>query len=87
MAELLGGEGQPDTGKPGPDVVAYPFAIEVNTSNKLPQWLTGALEQAKRNATGGLLPLVVLAEVSQGRKAQRYAVLNLEDFRKVADGR
>lgn len=45
-----------------PDVEAGPLAIEVMERGRFPGWLRSALEQAKRKAKPGQLPLVVLCE-------------------------
>jgi len=79
-AAILGGERQPCTGGPHADVTTPLLAIEHKARQKLPTWLTGAVSQAVGSCKDDQTPMVVLTEVSQGRKARRYALLRLEDF-------
>ena len=79
VARALGGERQPNTGRRAADVLAGPYAVEVKTRRKLPEWLTDAMAQAEDSARGRT-PLVVLVEVRQGVRARRLAVLWLDDL-------
>jgi hypothetical protein len=80
IARALGGQRQPNTGRPSPDVLSPQWAIEVKTRRSLPGWLLEALHQAEAGARAtGRLPLVVLTHApGKGRRAQRYALLPLE---------
>lgn len=79
VAAAIGGTRLPNNGRPQADIVAGPFAVESKARKSLPAWLTDALRQA-RNGADGRTPIVVLTEVSQGRKARRYVVMNFADF-------
>jgi hypothetical protein len=46
----------------------------------LPGWFKDAVQQAVRAATETQTGIVVFSEVSQGKKAQRYVTLRLEDW-------
>ncbi len=81
VAAALGGVRLPNTGTGQPDVRAGRYAVQVKTRLTLPTWLTGAVEQAERDADTGEIPVVVLSEVSQGRKARRLVVMAFNDWR------
>ncbi len=85
VAAALGGTRLPNTGTGQCDVRAGRYAIQVKARESLPAWLTGAVEQAERDADAGEIPVVVLSEVSQGRKARRLVVMALDDWRDLAD--
>lgn len=88
IAFMLGGQRQPNTGRPSPDVTVPGLAVEVKTRKQLPKWLTEAIEQAQTNAAKDCIPLVVLVLApGQGVKARRYAFLKLEDFMHVGSER
>lgn len=80
IAQILGGERMPNIGKSQADVIAGPLAVQVKTRKQLPQWLWDAIEQARRDARNMQVPVVVLSEVSKGKKAQRLVVLDIDDF-------
>ena len=79
VAAALGSKRNPNTGEKRIDIDAGPFAVEHKARRRLPGWLTGALRQA-RDGADGRTPIVVLSEVRQGVKAQRYVLLSLEDW-------
>jgi hypothetical protein len=79
IGKLLGGRGQPNTGRPSPDVLSPRWACEVKLRSRLPLWLERVLHQAMEGATMGRLPLVVIVcPQGRGKKARRYAFLPLE---------
>ncbi len=79
VAAKMGSRRNPNTGEHRTDIDTPAFAIEHKARRRLPGWLTGALRQAKDGADGRT-PIVVLSEVRQGVKAQRYVLLSLEDW-------
>ena len=79
VAAKMGSRRNPNTGESRIDIDAGPFAVEHKARRRLPGWLTGALRQA-RDGADGRTPIVVLSEVRQGVKAQRYVLLSLEDW-------
>ncbi|TMB70442.1 MAG: hypothetical protein E6J43_01945 [Chloroflexi bacterium] len=79
VAAALGSRRNPNSGEHRTDIDAGPFAVEHKARKSMPKWLTGALQQA-RNSAGDRTPVVVLTQVSQGRKAQRYVVLDFSDW-------
>jgi len=79
VAVMLGSHRNPNNGEHRTDIDAGPFAVEHKTRKSLPGWLTAALRQA-RSSAGDRTPVVVLSHVSQGRKAQRYVVLDFSDW-------
>ncbi len=81
IAATLGGTRLPNNGAGQPDVRAGRYAVQVKARATLPAWLTGAVEQAERDADAGEIPVVVLSEVSQGRKARRLVVMAFNDWR------
>lgn len=86
VATLLDGERQPLNGKHGPDVLSERYSVEVKTRRALPDWITGAMKQAEQGA-GERVPLVVLVLApGRGVKAQRFALLKLEDLREAVHG-
>ncbi|MDP9470567.1 MAG: hypothetical protein M3Q71_07855 [Chloroflexota bacterium] len=84
IAAALNGVRLPNSGTGQPDVRAGRYAIQVKARETLPAWLTGAVEQAARDADAGEIPVVVLSEVSQGRKARRLVVLDFDHWRDMA---
>ncbi len=87
IATALGGQRLPNTGRGNPDVLTTDgrYAVQVKTRETLPTWLTDAVEQAKRDA-GDRLPLVVLNEVTQGKKARRLIVLDFDVWAVLSHG-
>ena len=77
----LGGVRLPNSGKGQPDAPCPGFAVQVTTTTALPKRLVEAVDQAARDAGGGEVPIVVRNQVSQGRRARRLAVLQLEAWR------
>ena len=77
VADLLGGLRLPNSGRGQPDVRASGMACQVKTTKALPAWLTGTVDQATRDAGEAELAVVVLNEVSRGRKARRLVVVDL----------
>jgi hypothetical protein len=80
VAAALGTRRLPNNGQGQPDIRAPGWALQVKTRKKLPAWLTEAMTQAARDAGPAERAAVVLAEVSQGRKARRLVVLTFEDW-------
>jgi hypothetical protein len=80
IADLVGSHRNPNTGEHRSDIDTPAFAYEVKTRKELPGWLKAAVQQACRAAQDGQTGVVVLSEVSQGKKAERYAVLRLSDW-------
>jgi hypothetical protein len=80
IAKLLGGQRQPNTGRPSADVVTPQWACEVKLRSRLPQWLLRGLTQAQAAAkeTGRMPLLVLVFAQGKGRRAKRLAVLPLE---------
>jgi hypothetical protein len=80
VAKLLGGQRQPITGRPSPDVVTNRLAVEVKLRSRIPRWLLRGLGQAEAAAeeTGRMPLLVLVFAQGKGRRAKRLAVLPLE---------
>jgi hypothetical protein len=80
VARLLGGQRQPNTGRPSPDVLAPGWCAEVKLRSRLPLWLERGLAQAEAAAKErGLAPLLVIVwPQGRGRRAKRLAILPLE---------
>ena len=77
IAKRLGGERHGHLG--GADVITDWLSVECKHRKALPQWLKDALEQARRNAWGDKLPLVVLHEHGE-RHDDDLVLLSLADF-------
>lgn len=84
-AAALGGHRNPNNGRAQSDIDAGGYAVEHKARRRLPQWLTRALGQA-RDSADGRVPLVVLSEVRQGVRAQRYVILRLGDWLALVNG-
>lgn len=82
IAELVGSHRNPNTGEHRSDIDTPAFAYEVKKRKALPSWFKDAVQQATRAAQEGQTGIVVFSEVSQGRKAQRYVTLRLDDWLK-----
>jgi len=82
IAKRLAGRRVGVTGLATCDVVSEEFAAECKERAALPAWLTGAMEQAERNAPAGLTPLVVLHELSR-RHDGDLVVLRLREFEEL----
>jgi hypothetical protein len=80
VAKLLGGQRQPITGRPSPDVVTNRLAVEVKLRSRIPRWLEQAIHQVEVAAKEtGLKPLLVLVVCQgRGRRAKRLAILPLD---------
>ncbi len=74
----------PNSGRGQPDVVADQFAVQVKVRETLPLWLTEAVDQAERDAAADEVPVLVLSQVSQGRRARRYVVMTFDVWRDLA---
>ena len=79
IAKRLGGERHGHLG--GADVVADWLSVECKHRKMLHKWLKDALEQAKGNADGDQLALVVLHEHG-ARHDDDIVLLSLRDFEK-----
>ncbi len=86
IAAALGGVRLPNNGFGQPDVRAGRFAIQVKSRQTLPAWLTEAVDQAERDAAAGETPVLVVSQVSQGRKARRLVVLDFDHWRGMTGG-
>ena len=62
------------------------WALRIKTRATAPAWLWAALDQAARDAEVSEYPAVVLAHVSQGRKARRLVLLDFAHFRALVGG-
>lgn len=62
------------------------WALRIKTRATAPAWLWAALDQAARDAGPDEYPAVVLAHVSQGRKARRLVLLDFAHFRALVGG-
>ncbi len=80
VAAALGGRRLPNSGTGQPDVQLPGFALQIKTRRELPAWLWAAMEQAARDAGPDERPAVVLNQVTQGRRARRLLVIDLEIF-------
>ncbi len=78
IADHLGGQRIPITGRAGPDVVSDWLAVEVKTRKALPKWLVEAVAQAVSGADGRL-PIVVLHALGQ-RYSDALVIMRLADF-------
>lgn len=78
IALLLDGKRIPNNGYGQPDVIAGPLAVQVKTRMSLPKWFTDAVDQSIRDADESQQPVVVISLVSQGRKARRFLVADLD---------
>ena len=80
VAAKMGGERLSNhaLGQQTPDVETSAYSVEVK-SRTLPAWLTNAMAQARRNASSGKLPLVVLHEGGR-RHDNDLVVVRLADF-------
>jgi hypothetical protein len=80
IAQALGGRRVGCTGRDTSDVESDALAVEVKTRKRLPTWLFDAMQQARDNARGERLPVVVLHQVG-GRHDDDLVLLRLADFR------
>ncbi len=79
-AGLLGGKRNIDSkGTAAVDVVHTAFAVECKTRKDVPLWLLGAMQQARRAAMAGQLPIVVL-HPHGGLYADDLVIVRLSDF-------
>jgi hypothetical protein len=79
-AGLLGGKRNIDSkGAAAADVVHPAFAVECKTRKDVPQWLLAAMQQARRVAMAGQLPIVVL-HPHGGLYADDLVIVRLSDF-------
>ena len=63
-------------------MVSDTLSIEVKLRQSLPKGLERAIEQSRAGA-GERTPVVVLVCASPGKKARRYALLELDEFLKM----
>ncbi len=79
-ARLLGGTRNIDSkGSAAVDVLHPAFAVECKTRKDVPQWLLGAMQQARRAAMAGQLPIVVL-HPHGAPYADDLVIVRLTDF-------
>lgn len=83
IARALGTERLPNSGTGQPDCRCPGWAVQIKTRKELPAWLKEAMAQATRDAAPGERPVVVLNEVSQGKKPYRLAVLLFDDWQAI----
>lgn len=82
-AALLGTARLPSNGKGQPDLLAqvagHVLAVEHKSlKGVLPAWLTGALDQAARNAPAATSPVVIVAaSAGAGKPCRRVALIDL----------
>jgi hypothetical protein len=82
IAELLGGQRIPVTGRQRgdvPDIEHVALSIEVKSRKSLPVWLLSALNQAQAASKNGKVPVVVLHQ-DRTPYAESLVLLRLEDF-------
>jgi len=79
IARRLGGQRVGNRGSNTEDVAHPWLSIEVKSRRVLPAWLVAAVAQARRNASAGRLPLVVLHQVGR-RHDDDLVLLTLADF-------
>jgi hypothetical protein len=81
VAAIIGGQRTSKTGlgSQTPDVENGAWSIEVKHRASIPFWLSDALDQSKRNASDGKLPLVVLHEAG-ARHDNDMVLVRLSDF-------
>ena len=82
IAELLGGQRIPVTGRQRgdvPDIEHVALSIEVKSRKSLPVWLLSALNQAQAASKNGKVPVVVLHQ-DRIPYAESLVVLRLDDF-------
>lgn len=79
VAHLLNGERTGNHGTATEDVQHAWLSVEVKHRRQLPGWLTGAMQQAQRNAPAGRLPVVVL-HAHGARAVNDLVVLRMGDF-------
>ena len=80
LAQMFGSHRNPNTGEHRADINAPGLSIECKKRLALPAWLKNAVQQSVRAAQSHETPIVVLSEVVQGKKPQRYVVLTLKDW-------
>lgn len=78
IAALLGGVRLPNSGRGQPDVIAGRLAVQVKTRTALPGWFVDAVDQSIRDAAGDQQPIVIVNLVTQGRKARRFLIADLD---------
>ncbi len=79
-AGLLGGKRNIDgKGAAAVDVVHPAFAVECKTRKDVPLWLLGAMQQARRSAKAGQMPIVVL-HPHGGLYSDDLVIVRLSDF-------
>lgn len=80
-AKTLGGVRTGPTGRNTNDVEHGWLAVECKHRKSLPDWLMGAMRQAKANSNKGeKLPVVVLHQLGQ-RHADDLVVMRMADFK------
>lgn len=77
LARRLNGDRTGHTG--GADVQTDWLSVEVKSRKQLPQWLRGAVAQAKRNAGVSQLAVAILHEVGRNHDGD-LVVMTLRDF-------
>jgi len=78
IAALLGGARIPNNGYGQPDVIAGNLAVQVKTKAALPAWFTDAVDQSIRDADDGQQPIVIVNLVTQGKRARRFLIADLD---------
>lgn len=81
LAAIVGGKRNPSTGEEGkPDVETYSYVFELKSLQSLPKWLTEAVEQARRGAAAGSIPVTVFEERRPGGRNVRFYIYEEADF-------
>lgn len=78
-AKALGGTRVTRKGAADPDVDHAMYAIEAKYRKTLPKFLTGAIDQAKKNGKPGQLPIAILIEHHKPIQ-NALVVMRLHDF-------
>lgn len=79
IAHRLAGSRAGNRGTASPDVQTPWASVEVKTRQTLPRWLLDAMRQARVNAWGDRLPLLILHETG-ARHDDDLCILRLADF-------
>ena len=87
IVDRFGGHRMGATGMDDADVHTEEFCIQVKYRKSLPKWLTGAFENASRNAKKhGLRPFTVLKEKGK-RWGDAMILLPMSEFQKLLEER
>lgn len=77
LAAIMGGKRLPSNGSAQPDVVVEGmFSVESKARQSMPDWFIDAVEQARRSAFAGTVPVTVFQWHRPGIKTRRFFVLD-----------